>query len=595
MAVSKKDIDAYRKLLLPENFGLYAEAFLKIQSKTEGLVPLRFNPSQVRLNNAVASLIRQGKPIRIIALKARQQGFSTWTEAFMYKQTTTTPDYRSCIIAHEDGASTNLYKMFKTYHKHFPEALRPFQRTAGSAKGLEFGKLRSSIRVLTAKNALASSSGTYQAVHISELSKWQFAEEAMLSLMQTVPREGTVIIESTAYGVGNHFCKMWYDAKRGKNDFLPLFFPWWEHPEYEIPLEDGEEIVATQEEGYYEKRFKLSKEQIKWMKYSLQNDCGGDWDNFRQEYPASEDEAFISSGRPVFDMKMLQKREMEIEERGGDEMVRGNFILREEEDKSGKNACAVTFEPDLHGDVEIYDMPKGKGEDKWAYRYVLGIDTSEGLQKSSGGDKKKAGDTDFNVGSLWDKINNKQVLYFRNKMDGDEVARLILCIIVFYGGSIPKSFYPLVAVERNKDGLTVLMYARDLFKKYGIPLARFYHRGVMDTDAEPSTEMLGWRTTGDSKPPLIGEMQKRIREGTDGIKSLQVIRESKVFVRDDKGRMNAQSGQWDDSVIANALTYEGARRDHLPYVIKRAVAITGWRKKHLTPADNSTGYWSGQK
>ena len=61
---------------------------------------------------------------------------------------------------------------------------------------------------LTAGSPLSSSGGT------SELSKWPDAKTAMDSLMQTVPRNATVIVESTAFGVGGYFYNMWQRAFR---------------------------------------------------------------------------------------------------------------------------------------------------------------------------------------------------------------------------------------------------------------------------------------------------------------------------------------------------------------------------------------------
>ena len=75
----------------------------------------------------------------------------------------------------------------------------------------------------------------------------------MLSLMQAVPHDPQtmVIIESTANGVGGEFHQQWLRAVRGESEFVPLFFPWWEHQEYRlaaVPLAGGEESSRTKEE-----------------------------------------------------------------------------------------------------------------------------------------------------------------------------------------------------------------------------------------------------------------------------------------------------------------------------------------------------------
>jgi len=74
---------------LIENLNTYAEHFLKILTKENGLQPLRFNVYQKRLSNLVVEMRAANKPIRIIVLKARQLGISTWGTAHVYHSTAT--------------------------------------------------------------------------------------------------------------------------------------------------------------------------------------------------------------------------------------------------------------------------------------------------------------------------------------------------------------------------------------------------------------------------------------------------------------------------------------------------------------------------
>jgi len=588
-------IQAYIRLLQPEYFPQYCEMFMRIQSKDRGLIPLVLNPAQMRMHNAMLQLRRAGKPVRLLLLKARQQGFSTYSEAYAFQQTSHLQDYRSAIIAHEEVASRRLYGMFKTYLEHFPDELSPYRKNTGNARMMIFEKLRSSIEVLTAKNALSSSGATYQLVHVSELSKWEQAEQAMLSLMQTIPRQATIIVESTAFGVGNYFYEMWYRAKRGETSFLPLFFAWHEHPEYQIPLEPKELLIADKNEEYYEKRFNLTQEQLKWMRWALKENCGGDWDLFRQEYPAYEQEAFISSGSPVFDVRALQNKELAMKKEPPP-VIRGEITLIEE----GGKASASFIEDDRltdRGFLDIYKAPQQKGDTDgtWGYRYVISADVCEGIDRGGGTDKKRKGDTDFNAVCVWDKFKDEQVAFMRNRSDPDELARQLFALVIYYGGDeVPKEQFPLTIIERNKDGLTTILYLRDLMKKYKIPLMRLYHRGDMGAEDEIETLQLGFRTTSDSKPPLIGSMKERIRKGTDGIKSKIIISESLTYVKDARGKMNAQEGQWDDGVIAQALIYEGIRLDPAPQRLKKGVVVTGWRAKYLSPQPVTVGYYSSQ-
>ena len=64
----------------------YIEQFLQIRTKSAEVVPLRLNAPQQKLYAALAAQARAGKPLRAIVLKARQMGFSTLTEAMIFKQ-----------------------------------------------------------------------------------------------------------------------------------------------------------------------------------------------------------------------------------------------------------------------------------------------------------------------------------------------------------------------------------------------------------------------------------------------------------------------------------------------------------------------------
>ena len=48
-------------------------------------------------------------------------------------------------------------------------------------------------------------------------------------------------------------------------------------------------------------------EQLNWRRSTIRNECDGDLDKFHQEYPSTPEEAFLVSGRPRFNVKILKK------------------------------------------------------------------------------------------------------------------------------------------------------------------------------------------------------------------------------------------------------------------------------------------------
>ena len=83
----------------------YCEALLKIRTKEQKLAPLRFNEAQEHLYGVIREQARQGKPIRLIVLKGRQEGISTVTEGLMFQDAATRANVKTLIVAHDASAT----------------------------------------------------------------------------------------------------------------------------------------------------------------------------------------------------------------------------------------------------------------------------------------------------------------------------------------------------------------------------------------------------------------------------------------------------------------------------------------------------------
>ena len=77
----------------------FIQEFFKIRDKNGNLISLKFNSAQEKFY----SLLKENygnKPTRIIVLKARQLGISTFTEAFITFMTMFNPNTSSVLMAH---------------------------------------------------------------------------------------------------------------------------------------------------------------------------------------------------------------------------------------------------------------------------------------------------------------------------------------------------------------------------------------------------------------------------------------------------------------------------------------------------------------
>ena len=72
-------------ILMNINTQKYIEKFVKIRDKSGQIIDFKLNEPQKKLYNIIKQLKSEGKPVRIIILKARQMGFSTVTESILFK------------------------------------------------------------------------------------------------------------------------------------------------------------------------------------------------------------------------------------------------------------------------------------------------------------------------------------------------------------------------------------------------------------------------------------------------------------------------------------------------------------------------------
>ena len=503
------------------NAGEYIENFLKIKTKKSEIVPFRLNDAQRRLYGIIREQHRAGKPIRIIILKARQLGFSTLAQGLIFADTATRENVRSLVVAHRDDATANLFRMSQLFLQELPEPVRPMVRNSNAreiifdnpAKGGRPG-LRSSLRCLTAGGDGIGRSDTLMNVHISEFAFWPGDKAATLGgIMQAVPSEPDtmVIIESTANGL-DEFKKRWDAAVAGESDFVPMFFPWSENPEYRMPVVPGTEW--TDEERALAAQYGLTDEQLQWRRWSILNNCGGDEALFRQEFPVCPDEAFLTSGNPVFDNEAIARRIPELPEPENT----GAF----EYDYDGMTITNVRFTEHSAGAVKIYEQPK-KG-----VPYVLGGDT--------------AGDgSDFFTAQVLDCRTGKQVAVLRQQFDEVDYARQIYCLGMYYNAA-------LVGIENNYSTFPT----RELER---LRYPRQFVRQREDTFLHGYQKSFGFMTTSITRPLIVAELVKVMLETPEVVVDRATLEEMLVFAYNAHRRPEALPGEHDDLVMALAIAH----------------------------------------
>lgn len=499
----------------------YIEAFVKIRDKEGKIIDFKLNEPQMKLYNIIKEQKQQGKPVRIIILKARQMGFSTITESILFKETATKFNINTGIVAHKEEATTNLFNMSKRIYDNLPIEMKPSKK-ASNAKELVFDNqegtgLKSKIKCMTAGADGIGRSDTFNNLHISELAFWNNAKETMLGLMQSVPNlpSTMVIIESTANGY-EYFKEMWDKSVAGENDFVPLFVGWHELEEYQMPYTG---FKLTEEEEKLKEAYNLTNEQLTWRRWCIANNCGGDVEQFKQEYPINPHEAFMLSGQTVFDIPTILTQLELIKNKKP--LKRGFFIY----DYDGLTIRNIKWQSDPNGFIKIYQVPNSPVITK----YCIGGDTSgEG--------------SDYFTAYVLDAKSGKLVASMRHQFDADMYAKQIYCLGKYYIDA-------LIGIESNFDSYPIMELQRLGYKNQ-------YVREHLDTYTGKMAKSFGFRTTSLTRPTIISRLIEVIREHIELIEDEDVLKELLTIIRNEKGRIEAPEGGHDDQMMGLAIAYQ---------------------------------------
>lgn len=595
----------------------FAEHALKIVDKRARTVPLVPNALQLRLDEAMERQRREGLPVRIINLKSRKLGSSTWTQAKLIQRATQHANQSCMVVAHRSDTAGILFSIGRMMYFSLPAEIRPplagHSNSARSSQYLRFGQaardalaagdlgLNSEYTVDTAQEVESGRGFTFQVVHGSEVAFWPH-EAKLTALLNAVPYEPEtlVILESTANGQ-NFFHRRWQEAKDGAETmdgsrYVPVFFGWWEDPDAVLPFRDEEHEQEFRErvfgrgewgedEPRYVEQFGCSMEQLHWRRMMIVDQCESKLDKWRQEYPADDNEAFLASSKHVFSTAMIQKvldraqktdPLVRTEDEPGPErgLLHGSMWTKKPTTQGSIDVPQAalwtpkdaTGFPERHPWWRVFEHPvKAKAEEqrpaderRKPTAHVVAVDASEGYETEQG-------DPDYMAIEVVNHRTLRQCAEWRDRKDPDEVALEALLAAMHWNRA-----WVLVEVTGGY-GMPI---AKTLVKKYRYP--RVYVRRKLTGKTEFKAEdRLGWDTNVQTKKMLIALGHELLRGAapedgeTDGIRSRLLAQELNTFVyhRTPSGnlRAGAQSTAHDDLVMAWLIAQMGAQVLPLPF------------------------------
>jgi hypothetical protein len=529
-------------------FSQYAPVYLHIKNKQAQVIPFVLNEPQMRVEEEIALAQAEGRPVRFLILKARQLGFSTWSLGRQYEYATSRTGSHCLMAAHDDESGVDLFDRLRLMHDLAPE--KPMTRFS-NRRELDFSNpdrrqakenpgLMSKITVGTGGKINLGRSKTLRFLHCSEVAFWPNATSSLLSVEQAIPddKDTIEIIESTANGVGGEFHERWKRASNPatRGEWRAIFFAWHSFSEYRRPLESGimapiPSCVVDHDAFKAEERelvalYGLDDEQLNWRRNAIVSRCGNDMDLFRQEYPSTPEEAFLTTGRPVFNQSKLMYRRRALEARdlrasvdgGKSRIIRGDLI---------RSAGSVKFIPDPDGPLWIYKLPEG------AHEYVIGADVAEGIVKGK--------DPDACCAQIFDRYSWEQCATFWDHCTPTVLAEKLELLGYWYNTA-------LLAPERNNHGHTVVTILQ--FRRY----PKFHVEQDPDTFGDVPVDKPGWETTAKTRPMLVDALAGAIAGSTCTLNDIATIDECLTFVHNKKnGKAEADAGCHDDRVLGAGI------------------------------------------
>ncbi len=603
---------------------MFARDLLRIQTKDSGFQPFVLNRPQRMRERLLDELAAQGKPVRVVECKSRQLGTSTHVQGRIFRDCVTNRDETGLLVAHNDNTVHEIFMKMKMFYDEMPDGFKPRTRY-NNIKALDFrpqrggGGLRSRINVVLPKEATSANGITARKVHVSEIAFYSNPEKFMANMLQVVPRlpDTMVYIESTPNGSGDYFHdiyqrarvygepKPWQPLKRThpgdpNSGWVAVFMPWFLMEEYQAPLLCSEvEFRSSLDADEVDLLDRFSEwvtlESLQWRRERIATECGGSLDAFRTQYPATDEEAFASSGRPVFDREALAWQEAtnvcwcdRCVPFVGAAVPEGNTAPEHHWHELVDGSCGESSGDRRFTALQplLSDSLPGLGRlSVWKYaergkQYVVSADVSKGGDSS-----------DWDVATVLDIASMEVVAVWRGKVPIPEYADVLLMLSVVYNNAV-------LAPESTGIGAgLVAILERSAYWN-------LYRRNVFGSVGAMSTLQVGWHTGAQSKPAAVGLLQRAFREKYVIVRDRMTLDEARSYratVQHKKGgfesneaEMGAPPGKHDDSLMSFLIAVAVAH--YLPGGSARSRAEDDAErekelKRALTPSEWTPEEW----
>lgn len=556
------------------DFEFWAISCVTIKEKGTGAdIPFRLNRAQRYYLKYLEDLRLANKPIDIVLCKARQWGGSTLTQIYMlWIQLLHKKSWNSVICGHVENAARNVAGMLQKTIDNMPVwccdvavKTSPYQ---GSQKTrfIDYSNSRYSIGSAVKPEGLRSED--ISMAHLTEVGLWQSTkgskpEDLVQSIFGSILSDAYTVkvLESTAKGVGNYFHRTWVDAVAGKNNFTPVFVPWYMIDIYseklDVKIDEFISSLTEQEIELFELGATLQA--INWYR-NKQREINDPW-RMCSEFPSTASEAFQSTGSRIFPMRYVENLRRTCLE----PCYYGEFIA-----KSNKGADAFSdlrFEelpqtPDKENILWVWSLPDNTVD--YIDRYVVTVDV--------GGVSSSADYSDISVADRMPMLEKNGIPEIVAEWHGHIEHDLL----IWKAAQIAKAYgNALLVVESNT--LETEGTEGDNFEyildEIGDSYSNIYARTTSEQIRQGMPTKYGFHTNTRTKPMVINHLKACARDGLYLERCLQTTFELDTFeLKEDGKKTGAVDGCHDDRVMARAILIYVCYEQPMPYLRQKSIS-----------------------
>ena len=202
----------------------FAKNYIKIVSLDHGEIPFKMYPFQEKLiNNFHENRFN-------ICRMPRQTGKSTTCVSYLLHYAVFNDNVNIAILANKASTAQDLLSRLQFAYEKLPKWMQQ-GIVSWNKRSLE---LENGSKIIAAStSASAVRGGSYNVIFLDEFAfiPNHIADEFFASVYPTISsgKSTKVLIVSTPKGM-NHFYRIWHDAERGKNEYIPTDVHWSEVP-----------------------------------------------------------------------------------------------------------------------------------------------------------------------------------------------------------------------------------------------------------------------------------------------------------------------------------------------------------------------------